>query len=47
MASNIILNKEVYSRKQALEKLDEEFNFFGISDFNIKQWFDLYNRFFY
>ena len=47
MASNIILNKEVYNRKQALEKLDEEFNFFGISEFNIKQWFDLYNRLFY
>ena len=47
MAEGIKLNKDVYSRKQALDKLDEEFNFFGVSQINLKQWFDLYNRLFY
>ena len=47
MAEGIKLNKDVYSRKQALDKLDEEFNFFGVNQINLKQWFDLYNRLFY
>ena len=41
------LKKKYYGIKEALEVLDEEFNFFNIKTYSIQQFFDLYNRLFY
>ena len=43
----IFLKKTFYGRKEALSLLDEEFNFFNIKRYNIKEFFDLYNSLFF
>ena len=45
--TKITLNKTVYGSSDALEALDEEFGEFAINKYTIKEFFDLYSRFFY
>ena len=47
MKNNLKLEKEIYGVKGALEKLDEEFKEFIITQPNAKEFFELYHRFFY
>ena len=47
MKKNLKLEKDIYGVKGALEKLDEEFKEFIIKQPNYKEFFELYNRFFY
>ena len=47
MKQNLKLEKDIYGVKGALEKLDEEFKEFIIKQPNYKEFFELYNRFFY
>tara|TARA_R110002167_G_scaffold194497_2_gene397184 strand:+ start:1994 stop:2653 length:660 start_codon:yes stop_codon:yes gene_type:complete len=47
MKGNLKLTKKIYGVKGALEKLDEEFEEFALKNLNPKEFFVLYNRFFY
>jgi|TARA_B110000908_G_C10202157_1_gene425871 hypothetical protein len=47
MKGNIKLTKTIYGTKGALEKLDEEFDEFALKPSNTKEFFNLYQRFFY
>jgi len=44
---NIPLKKDVYGVKGALEALDEQFNEFALGRLTAKEFFNIYNRFFY
>lgn len=44
---NINLNKKLYGYKGSLENLDEEFNFFKVTKYTAKAFFNLFDKFFY